>query len=252
MFFEKERFSAHLIAVLHLTWKSGKSKIQPRTFSALALRLRGRGIFHLSNGQELISSEGEVLYLPQGLGYEADYDDNEMLVFHFYEENPSDHAERFPIGATSPVTELFWEGLRSFQSDHPKAKLQATSLFYRILAELISDATDSPAIGSNTPFSRALTLMTAEYTDVSLSLADICRRAGISESAFRRIFSNRYGKPPIQFLTDLRLREAQRLLLCNTGTVEEIAHACGFWDVKYFSRVVKKHLGASPSQLRGI
>lgn len=251
MFFEKERFSAHIIGVLHLTWNAGKSKIQPRAFSALALRLRGRGIFHFSNEQELISSEGEVLYLPQGLGYEADYDDNEMLVFHFYEEHPSDRAERFPLGTASPVTELFWEGLRSFQSDLPKARMQASSLFYCILAELIP-ATDSPAIGNDTPFSRALTLMTAEYTNADLSLADVCRRAGISESGFRRFFCNRYGKPPIQFLTDLRLREAQRLLLCNAGTVEEIAHACGFWDVKYFSRVVKKHLGASPSRLRGI
>ncbi|MFW5438262.1 helix-turn-helix domain-containing protein [Paenibacillus apiarius] len=55
---------------------------------------------------------------------------------------------------------------------------------------------------------------------------------------------------PIQYLTQIRIKEAKELLLASDATLEEIAIRVGYPDKYYFSRIFKKHTGTSPIQFR--
>ncbi len=57
------------------------------------------------------------------------------------------------------------------------------------------------------------------------------------------------GMSFIQYATFIRT-ERSKLLLSGSDKIYEIAHAMGYNDVEYFSRVFKRHTGESPSAFR--
>ena len=86
----------------------------------------------------------------------------------------------------------------------------------------------------------------AEDIDVS----QMAKEAGCSRAHFSRIFKQAYGIPPAQFLTDLRLSSAIRMLQMEFCSIKEISVRCGFRDVSYFCKVFRKHHGTSPEKFR--
>ena len=65
-----------------------------------------------------------------------------------------------------------------------------------------------------------------------------------------RLFRQETCTTPHKYLTNLRLQVAADLLLSGhaEGGISEIAHACGFRDPLYFSRLFKKRYDVSPSE----
>lgn len=86
------------------------------------------------------------------------------------------------------------------------------------------------------------------FTNITLEeLADVC---GLSHFHFSRVFKKHYGVSFIQYLINIRIENAKRMLLESNETVEVIAERVGFREVGYFSRTFKRVIGMSPSQFR--
>lgn len=250
MFFESGDFTARIFSIDRVSWDAWHRSIKPRPFGALVLRLRGQGRFVFDGGNRFLSDAGDVIYVPHGVGYEAEHTAGEILAIHFWETGAVGGAENYTPHNACAVTELFCEAERAFSDGSVAARMRANVAFYRILAALCEgDGGNEP---EHPAFVRAFSLLLEEYTDADVSIASVCARAGLSESAFRRNFYARYGKSPVKYLTELRLREAQRRLVSGRETVEAVALSCGFRDVKYFSRVVKRCLGCTPTELRSM
>ena len=73
---------------------------------------------------------------------------------------------------------------------------------------------------------------------------------GMSVSWFIRNFKKYTGKTPVQFITSLRMTNAQVLLENTTYSINEIARIVGYNNALYFSRIFHKQKGCSPSQYR--
>ena len=55
---------------------------------------------------------------------------------------------------------------------------------------------------------------------------------------------------PTQYLKELRLQEARRLLeIRKYSSVKAVSYSVGYRDVKHFSKNFKKHFGKNPSEL---
>ncbi len=78
-------------------------------------------------------------------------------------------------------------------------------------------------------------------------LAEAC---GISTSYFSRKFKEQAGENYINVLTEIRIREAERLLAETDKSIEEILYEVGYCDDKHFRTLFQKHTGMSPSQYR--
>ena len=63
-------------------------------------------------------------------------------------------------------------------------------------------------------------------------------------------FKAAYGQTPMRYLTLLRLKRAEALLLSRGTTLEGIARASGYDNAFYFSNAFKKEKGISPSAYR--
>lgn len=83
-----------------------------------------------------------------------------------------------------------------------------------------------------------------------IDVSDIAKAAGYSRSHFTRIFHKLYGITPAQYLTELRLRSAIRMLQMECCSIKEIAARCGFRDESYFCKVFRKYHSLSPEKFR--
>lgn len=73
---------------------------------------------------------------------------------------------------------------------------------------------------------------------------------GMSVSWFIRNFKKYTGQTPMQFITSIRITNAQVLLETTTYSISEIAGIVGYDNPLYFSRLFHKHKGCSPSEYR--
>ena len=67
----------------------------------------------------------------------------------------------------------------------------------------------------------------------------------------RKVFKKELGMSPLEYMTSLRMKNAERLLstVWNSGhAISEIAHMCGYENALYFSRVFRKYYGCSPTK----
>ncbi|WP_162785200.1 AraC family transcriptional regulator [Bacillus sp. P14.5] len=86
-----------------------------------------------------------------------------------------------------------------------------------------------------------------EHYKRDIKIEDLAKLAGFSISHFTRQFKRHTGQTPTDYLLELRMTEARRLLIASEMTVREVAGHIGFKDEHYFSRVFKKVEGVSPS-----
>lgn len=80
-----------------------------------------------------------------------------------------------------------------------------------------------------------------------LQLADLI---GMTETAFSRFFKLRTGKTLSDYLTDIRIGHATRLLVDTQQSVAEICYDCGFNNLSNFNRIFKKKKECSPKEFR--
>ena len=86
--------------------------------------------------------------------------------------------------------------------------------------------------------------------DQSITLTQVCRHLGCSESCLSHLFKKTTGQSFRAYLTDLRLEKAKLMLKNTSLNVTEIAFAVGFSDSNYFSNVFKNRTGLSPVAYR--
>jgi two-component system response regulator YesN len=96
---------------------------------------------------------------------------------------------------------------------------------------------------------KALEYIAAHYTE-NLTLQNVADTVHLSKSYFSLYFKKQTGRNFVDYLIELRIREAMRLLVESESRIYDVAKAAGFKDVKYFSKVFKKITGLTPIAYR--
>ncbi|MEU8590777.1 AraC family transcriptional regulator [Streptomyces sp. NPDC048664] len=89
-----------------------------------------------------------------------------------------------------------------------------------------------------------------EHLATHITLEDMAKEALLSRYHFLRQFAAATGKTPVQYLTELRVETACRLLTTSSELVSQVGSRCGFPNPENFARVFRRHLGCSPLQYR--
>lgn len=88
------------------------------------------------------------------------------------------------------------------------------------------------------------------YFNMPLTLKELSDYVGMNENYFSDYFSKYVKMTFKQYLTELRIRYSKQLLLDRQYSMEDIAEAVGYNDVKYFLRVFKRVTGITPGEYR--
>ena len=245
MLYECNNPIINLVSVAHLSWKGEHCKVKGRPYSALAFRVKGEGRF-ICNKKDFIVTTNDILYLPQGVSYEAEYTDTEMYVIHFLTAYNDKEPEVFTPQNLNEIYSLFLKINTVWYNKEVGFKAEINSLIYKILSLI------GKSLAENTMpkyFLRAVTFVNENFTDSSLNIEKICRYSGCGETQLRKLFNEYYNKTPIGYITDLRLDFARNLITENVS-VEQAALLSGFNDPKYFARVVKRKFNCRPKDLK--
>lgn len=73
---------------------------------------------------------------------------------------------------------------------------------------------------------------------------------GYSFDYLGRKFRTTFGITVFAYLTELRIKEAKRLLYTQNSPISAVAIACGFGDAYYFSKIFRKKVGMTPTAYR--
>ncbi len=84
----------------------------------------------------------------------------------------------------------------------------------------------------------------------AINLDQAAEKANLSKEAFCRFFKLRTGKTFTQYLQQLRIAEAQKLLIETDLGIAEIAFRVGYENLSYFNRSFKKQNKLSPRGFR--
>jgi two-component system response regulator YesN len=85
-----------------------------------------------------------------------------------------------------------------------------------------------------------------------INLESVAEKISISSNYLSRLFLKETGMNFVDYLTNIRMENAKRLLKTSTLSVEEIAFASGYKNPNYFSRVFKKNTGVTPTDYRNV
>jgi AraC-like DNA-binding protein len=92
--------------------------------------------------------------------------------------------------------------------------------------------------------------MIRENVEQEINFKEFAEQNHIGYSYFRKMFKKYTGVPPVQYHLDLKIMRSKEMLLSTDKIIKEISYELGFQSIYYFSRVFKKKLGVSPSEIR--
>ncbi len=101
----------------------------------------------------------------------------------------------------------------------------------------------------NSKFFEMLHYMEKNYAK-ELYLKELCNQFYINMSYCCVLFQKYKNMTFSQYLTDVRINKACKLLKCNGITVSEACEMVGYKDYFYFNKVFKKKTGYTPSEYR--
>ena len=82
------------------------------------------------------------------------------------------------------------------------------------------------------------------------TLEDVAEIACMSPTAFCRFFKSHTNKTYIQFLNEIKIGNACKMLIDNDLSISEICYMIGFNNTAHFNSQFKKIIGLTPSQYR--
>ncbi len=86
--------------------------------------------------------------------------------------------------------------------------------------------------------------------DITVEL--LAKKYSLSKGYLSRQFKKYTGLPPIEYISLIKIQNAQRLLSSNTNkSITEIALECGYNNSAYFTRAFKKITGTTPKKYSG-
>jgi len=203
--------------------------------------------------------KGTVILIKQDQLYSARSDAQDPWQFYsvafmpeFYDEDSrlllNNMPNTFAASDSSHMAENFAELYRIWSSKGAGYIIKCRSLILDILYILLGDELRrSKASAHYARLEELVNMMRENYTR-SYSLEELCDLSNLSSAHFRMLFKQMTGTTPIQYQNRLKIEHAKDLILSHNCSVTEAAHAVGFHDVYYFSRMFRKITGKNPSE----
>lgn len=89
-----------------------------------------------------------------------------------------------------------------------------------------------------------------ENLDTQLTLSALARKCFYNPSYFSRVFKEKFGASPVEYINRKRLEQAMELLCREELSIDEISLRVGFSDRRNFYHAFAKYVGGTPSEYR--
>ncbi|MBQ7839081.1 MAG: helix-turn-helix transcriptional regulator [Lachnospiraceae bacterium] len=239
-------------------------------FSYAVVRDQGRFDYHVlyvKQGEMKLEIAGEITKLKEGESafyakgdrqfYIIPHDKDTVIYWlHFTGTSVEDvlaslsltESRVIPIKSRTQFESLFSQLIHTHMLSTPTHEQEENTLLLQLLTQLFLACQKEPISNYREIYS------TAEYIydhfAEDLDLDQLAEKLHISKSHFAHLFKELVGCSPSNYQQKLRLDKARHYLLHTSQSVKEIAHAVGYSDALYFSRLFRKKYDISPKDFR--
>lgn len=148
---------------------------------------------------------------------------------------------------------MFRELYREFSAKPPGYLAVLAALVVRILTGLYRYQLQSDTPTGDKPqwiaVDEAIAYINCNYAN-GLKLSELAGKANLSERQFSRLFRHQTGMSFTDYVQNIRMDAACRLLSGGHSSVGEIAAAVGYADLKFFHQIFKRKIGMTPREYR--
>lgn len=232
-----------------------------RSYQLIHFVLRGKGalhinehIFHLSAGDAFIIPSGKVSY------YESSHDDPWCYAWISFLGISSEMYTYQLITASKDkyiVHHLDVDKYRkcifdvlALKGNTTSQYLKANSILLNIMSMLFEDIDFNEKSWGKVSIADDVKF----YIDINypkkIKITDVAKSFGIHPNYLSRTFHEKFGVTPKNYLKNLKLKKACRLLTTTELSVSVIASSLGFDDQLSFSKTFKKEFLVPPSEYR--
>jgi len=160
------------------------------------------------------------------------------------------------FGDSSQMRGIFEALIEEYQRSGPASAAMMTALMNQCLISVLRRA--SQQAGGSLPWVSALDDQRLErvigtildHPERRYTLELLANVAHMSRSTFARHFERCFGRPPMDYVKEVRLRRAAQMLRLGELSVDGVAGKVGFASRSHFSRAFRLQFGCSPAQFR--
>lgn len=236
-----------ILRIVKINKNAGDIKEMPKRASmGIIVALEGEVVYtHL--GREFISDKNHVLVMPKGISYSfTSKTDSCSVVINFEAKNSPmlDTIVSFEEDQACFAKQI--ENLWVFEKASYKLRCMS-SLYSFFIAHNADSSVYLPSSKWKT-LNAGMEYLEANYSNPELNNDMLAAAAGVSTVYFRKLFSQKFGIAPMQYVRQKRIDRAKSLLTSEYfSSVTEVAAAVGFSNIYHFSKIFKQMTSVSPS-----
>lgn len=206
-------------------------------------------------------SKGDVVLIPSGVLHNTSYDDEptERLLINFPEDiiKNTDLLRIFSNGVIrlSESKRFEFESLfKKICDEKERSDAYSRDLIISHLCEILvyltrsSKRTVTPKLDGYSKLMQDAVEYINKSFGADITLDDIAKRCSLSRSFFSKKFKEVTGFGFSEYLTLVRIKAAEKLLIEGKKSITDIAFECGFNDSSYFASKFKELIGTTPKR----
>ncbi len=215
----------------------------------VALKMGGKTVY-TAQGKELLSDRTHPVLLPKGSRYTwVCHEPGPCIIIEFDAPEQAEELIGFSVAEPDAVINAVEWIERSLAAKGNAYQLECKQLLYRVLMLLSNSEKRGYAPSEKQRLLQpAVDYLNERYFDPALSNDALAALCGKSTVYFRKTFTAVYGVPPMQYLSDLRIRKAKQLLSSDYSSIAQIAQSVGYGSIYHFSKMFKNTVGISPTE----
>ncbi|MBU3028364.1 helix-turn-helix domain-containing protein [Zobellia galactanivorans] len=88
------------------------------------------------------------------------------------------------------------------------------------------------------------------YPERQLSIAELCRKSGLSPCKLQEGFKLMHGTTVTDYIREVRIKKAEELIKNTDLNISEVVYSIGFTSRSYFSKIFRNKYNCSPKQYK--
>jgi AraC-like DNA-binding protein len=259
---------------IHSRW--WRNYLHRHSFFEVCYAFTGKGIFRIA-GQEYEVRKGQVFIAYPNEAHEIISSKQEPLGIYFWsytlllpdrvqgDEKGLDAFLRAFLSSKRPVGEapVMLQTLELLTEEIARKEAGYLQAIEGLTAKLVLDTARSavesasfvetiepPAKSQEEVIVQTIVHYLRDNYNHPIAVRDVAAQVHLSERHAGRLFRKVMKVSIMEYLTAVRLDAASRMLLAGHLTIKEIAHSCGYPDVRYFTTLFHRRIGIAPTEFR--
>ena len=243
-------------------WASWGDNKKETRYDMLYFILDGEGFLEI-DGKLFYPQPGELYIIPEGSILSSGTNKNNTFYKYWCHFNSKLIDRSFfklinapnciKVKENAKLKEIFNVLVTDFKKESIAAHFTARAAMLQIIALILDEiSNEEHSITVDFPIDALNVINSYIYDNIKekITLNKLSEVLHFHPNYLIKFFNKYYGVSPLQYVSNVRINEAKRLLENTSLSIKEIALKTGFYDLYHFSKRFKAKTGYSPTDYR--